>query len=157
MSTKRFADATASKSTTDCGLRPMRLGSASRAAFLRFRSDLAAALTSPRPDHGGALLVGVGIGPVVEFLASAAWRQPADVRALAVRALELLLGDITVLVPLVVLLGDPEVDERAVPDVSKGHFQRDSNRGRARSRFGSTWPPLPPRSGSPGSFPSTIR
>jgi hypothetical protein len=31
---KRFADDAASKSRTDCGLKPMRLGSAWKAAFL---------------------------------------------------------------------------------------------------------------------------
>src|SRR5262249_56911060 len=117
------------------------------------RGDLGASLTASRPGHGRPL-IGVGIGPVVELLASAAWRQPPDVRALAVRAPHLLLGDVTVLVPFVVLFGDSEVDERAVPYGSQGPFQRDSNRGRERSRSGSGSRPPRRRFGSPGSCPS---
>src|SRR5213079_2891830 len=85
-----------------------------------------ASLAAPGP-RDGAWFLGVGVGPIVEFLSPAARRQAADVRTLAIGALELLLGDVAVLVPLVVLLGDPEVDEGAVPDVCKAHFQRDLN------------------------------
>ena len=61
------------------------------------------------------------IRPVVELLAAAApVREAAHVRALGVRTLELLVGDVPVLVP-VLLLGDAEVDEGAVPDVCEGH------------------------------------
>ena len=47
-------------------------------------------------------------------------RQAAHVRALRICALELFVGDVPVLVP-VLLLGDAEVDEGAVPDVCEGH------------------------------------
>ena len=58
--------------------------------------------------------VGLGLRPVVEVLPAPARRQPADVRPLAVALLEALLGGVAVLVlPVVVLLGDAEVDERA--------------------------------------------
>jgi hypothetical protein len=53
-------------------------------------------------------------GPVVVVVAAAPRSQPADVRTLAVALLEALLGGVPVrIVPVVVLLGDPEVDERA--------------------------------------------
>ena len=66
-------------------------------------------------------LLGIRVGPVVEVALPAPRGQPADVRALAVGALEILLGQVAVLVPVVVLLGDPEVDERPVPNVCKSH------------------------------------
>ncbi len=48
--------------------------------------------------------------------------QPPDVRALAIALLEALLGRVSVLVvPVVVLLGDAEVDERAIPEVAERH------------------------------------
>src|SRR2546421_303736 len=52
---------------------------------------------------------------------AAARRDPAHVRALRIRPLEVLVGDVAVLVPVLVLLGDAEVDERAVPDVAQPH------------------------------------
>jgi hypothetical protein len=59
-------------------------------------------------------LVGFRLGPVVEVLVAPARRQAADVRALAVALLQALLGRVPVLVlPVVVLLGDAEVDEGA--------------------------------------------
>src|SRR6266540_2428085 len=64
--------------------------------------------TQPRAELGRCLVP--GIGPVVELLLAPPGREPADVGALRVGALELLLGHVAVLVP-VVLLGDPEVDE----------------------------------------------
>jgi hypothetical protein len=63
------------------------------------------------------------LGPVLEFRAPAPRSQPAHVRALAVGigALEILLGGVGFLVPVLVLLDDAEVDERAAPDVSDSH------------------------------------
>src|SRR4029079_8494766 len=64
------------------------------------------------------------IGPVVEVLAAgAAGREPPDVRSLGVRALQLLVREVAVLVPLL-LLGDAEVDEGLVPDVRESHGSR---------------------------------
>src|SRR5215204_212649 len=74
-----------------------------------------------RRARGGAI-VALRIGPVVEVaLRAATRRQPPDVRPLAVAPLELLLGGVAVLVPVLVLLGDSEVDKRAIPDVGKTH------------------------------------
>src|SRR5207302_6837084 len=89
---------------------------------IRDRLDLRAHATGTftlgtgRADGGHARrrLVGFGLGPVVEVLPAAARRQASDVRPFAVALLEALLGGVAVLVlPIVVLLGDAEVDERA--------------------------------------------
>src|SRR5207244_10922451 len=75
-----------------------------------------------RPQHRGRLaLRGLRIAPVVRVAAAPGGREPADIRALAVGALQLVVREIALLVPLFVLLGDPEVDERAVPDVGEAH------------------------------------
>src|SRR5215216_1669143 len=66
-------------------------------------------------------LLGVRVGPVVEVLLPAPRSEPAHVRPLAVGAPQLLLGEVAVLVPVVLLLGDAEVDERSVPNVCKSH------------------------------------
>src|SRR4029079_15396324 len=77
----------------------------------------------PRRRRGA--LLRLGIRPVVEILLPpAARRQAADVRALAVPAGQTPLGEVAILIPLVVLLGDPEVDEGAVPDVCEAHDWR---------------------------------
>src|SRR6185369_11339385 len=44
-----------------------------------------------------------------------------------VRPLELLVRRVAVLVPVVVLLGDAEVDERATPEVSEAHAAWNGN------------------------------
>jgi len=62
--------------------------------------------------------VGAGIGPVVELALAPPRSEPANVRPFLVAPLELL-GRIFV-VPLV-LLGDSEVDERAIPKVAEAH------------------------------------
>ena len=63
----------------------------------------------------------LGVGPVVEFLAAATpRREPAHVRPVGVGALELLVGEVAVLVPIL-FLGDPEVDEGLAPDVGEAH------------------------------------
>ena len=84
-------------------------------------------------------------------------RQPPHVRALGVDPLELLVGEVAVLVP-VLLLGDAEVDERPVPDVGEGHGCAGSL-PRARGPSPPARRSLPPRRRprSPGSFPSTAR
>jgi hypothetical protein len=46
-----------------------------------------------------------------------------DVPLLRIDALELLVGEVAVFFPLL-FLGDPEVDERAVPDVGEAHLAR---------------------------------
>src|SRR5437588_966185 len=71
-------------------------------------------------DGGAVVRLGVGIGPVVE-IAPAARCEPAHVRPLGVGPLELLVREVALLVPLLVLFGDPEVDEGPVPDVGKAH------------------------------------
>ena len=91
-------------------------------------------------------------------------RQPAHVRAVAVGPLELLVRRVPVLVPVLVLLGDAEVDERAVPEVGKAHCasemvtrrpERSPLRApRARSRRARRSRPPRRRRGSPGSCPS---
>src|SRR5919201_3767898 len=83
-------------------------------------------------QHGGAIAFGLGIRPVVELALPAPRRQPPHVRPLGVRPLEVLVGDVALLVP-VVLLRDAEVDERPVPDVRKAHLAADvtPRRGRA--------------------------
>src|SRR5262249_25056572 len=105
------------------------------------------------------------IGPVV-VLFPAPPRKPPHVGAIVVRALELLVGDVAVLVPVVVLLGDAEVDERTAPEVSKAHGARNRiSRGgffpivttRGRCRRGSASRPPRLRPGSPDSSPSTAR
>ena len=66
----------------------------------------------------------VRLGPVLELLAALpARREPAHVRAVAsvVRPLELLLGGVRLLVPVLVLFDDAEVDEGAAPDLSYTH------------------------------------
>src|SRR6476646_8069189 len=98
-------------------------------------------LQAPRTGRGGLLTCGtgrrrrgdldlaggsVGVGPVV-VVASAAARQPADIRAVVVRPLELLVRGVAVLVPVVVLLGDAEVDEGAAPEVGEAHVGRNGN------------------------------
>src|SRR5688572_22887447 len=70
--------------------------------------------------HRGRRRLLAGVGPVVELLLTPPGGEPADVRPIRVGALQLLLGHEAVLVP-VVLLGDPEVDERPVPDVRESH------------------------------------
>ena len=83
---------------------------------------------------------GLGLCPVLELGPPTARREPAHVRALAIRALELLVRDVAVLVPVFVLLGDAEVDEGSVPDVCEAHsggmltliqHRPNSNHGRA--------------------------
>ena len=60
--------------------------------------------------------------------------EPADVRPLGVGALELLVGEVAVLVPLL-LLGDAEVDEGLVPDVGEAHASGMVLRGRQILHF----------------------
>src|SRR5262249_59421087 len=62
----------------------------------------------------------LGVGPVVELALPSAWRQPADVRPLRIGALEVLIGDVAPLVPIL-LLADAEVDPRPVPDAREAH------------------------------------
>src|SRR5438874_7075516 len=71
--------------------------------------------------RGRARLGRLGIGPVVEVAAVRPARcESAHVRPLGVAALELLVRQVAVLVP-VLLLGDAEVDEGLVPDVPEAH------------------------------------
>src|SRR5207244_5764021 len=85
------------------------------------RHALDAAQARGRAQHRRAVVrLRVGVGPVVE-VPPPPGREPAYVRPLGVRALELLVREVALLVPLLVLLGDPEVDERAVPDVGEAH------------------------------------
>src|SRR5207245_7396430 len=89
-----------------------------------------------------------GLGPVVGIAVALPRREPAHVRPpLLVAPLELL-GRGVVVVPLV-LLGDPEVDERAVPEVSERHSARNPTSRRERSRLGRTSRPPRRRRGSP--------
>jgi len=77
----------------------------------------AAPADGPEVRPGGRLVVGED---VVELVAAAARAQPADVRPVGVGALQLLVGEVAVLVPIV-FLGDPEIDEGLVPDVCEAH------------------------------------
>ena len=88
----------------------------------------AAARRDRKLGLGGA----VGLAPLVLALA----RQAADVLALAatVVPLDLLARDRRVVVPLLVL-GDAEVDERAIPDVAEAHVRRDRNPCAGRRRL----------------------
>src|SRR5579862_525652 len=93
---------------------------------IRHRLDVRAGLPlCTRGPHARAerLLAGLGLGPVLELLRAAPRCQPADVRPLAIALLERLLGGVELLVSvvLVVLLGNPEVDERAAPEVPQAH------------------------------------
>src|SRR5262249_34840371 len=100
--------------------------------------------------------------PVVTF--TQPWQAPDVVPvAGAVVALELVVGDQSVLVPVLVL-GDAEVDKGAIPDVGESHDGADCSpvrarlpvsRGRACSPPGSKPPLLPPQSASPVTCPST--
>ena len=120
----------------------------SRAAGARARAEDARPLRPAR----------LGVGPVVVVLAAAApRREPADVRPLGVVALELLVGEVAVLVP-VLLLGDAEVDERAVPDVAKAPSAPTMlAAATGLSRPGRRSRPPRRRRGSPGSCPSRAR
>src|SRR5207248_1481377 len=115
-------------------------------------------LETARPAHGpldgGRVLARVG--PVVVVALPPARGQPAHVRAGAVAPLELLLRRIAVdvLVPLV-LLGDAEVDERAVPDVCESHCARDVTSRTGSTRPESAWRLPRRRRASPVSCPST--
>src|SRR5579862_4022408 len=131
------------------------------ADVVRVRDDLHLGPGRSRRSDGGdpvAGLLAARLGPVVVLVPATPRRQPADVRPLAVALLEALLGGVSVLVlPVLVLLGDAEVDERAVPEVAEGHPDGDSSPGRARILRGRTSPPPPRRRGSPASCPSTAR
>src|SRR5204863_1676346 len=109
-----------------------------------------------RPQHLGAVGSRLRVGPVVELPVAPPRRQAADVRALGVAALNVLVRDVAVLVP-VLLLGDAEVDEGLVPDVGEAHCGRNVTPGTGLSPRGSGWRPLLRRRGSPGSSPSTAR
>ena len=74
----------------------------------------------PLAHHRRAFAVGLGIGPVVELALAPARSEPAHIRAFRVRPLDVLVGDVALLVP-VVLFGDAKVDERPVPDVREAH------------------------------------
>src|SRR5581483_1656989 len=130
---------------------------------VRDRFDLRSCIAEPRRAdrrRTDGLRVGLGLRPVVVLVPAPARRQPPDVRALAVALLEALLGGVSVLVvPLVVLLGDAEVHERAIPQVAQRHGAQSKpvRRRTARSRRGRTWPPRRPRFRSPGSSPSRAR
>src|SRR6476619_4655465 len=102
-SMKRFADDAASKSTTDCGLKPMRLGSARGSPFLRsvpFLLSLveeAAALKQARPLFGGDLdvarrqqedLVGDALHAAVEGIREPAREVDQPLRQLLVGPLQ---------------------------------------------------------------------
>src|SRR5581483_890391 len=78
------------------------------------------------PDDLGSRHGRLRVGPVVVLVAVAP-RQPADVGPVVVGALELLVRDVAVLVPVLVLLGDAEVHERAVPEVGETHGARNGN------------------------------
>src|SRR5262249_27349929 len=93
------------------------------------------------------------IGPVVELALAPARCQAAHVRSLRVAALEVLVRDVAVLVP-VLLLGDAEVDEGLVPDVGEAHCGRNVTPGTGLTRRGSASRPPPRRPGNPGSCPS---
>src|SRR5437764_614651 len=70
------------------------------------------------------------VGPVVELLtAPPPRREPAHVGPLCIGALQVLVREIAVLVPLL-LLGDAEVDEGLVPDVGEAHGCAESYSGR---------------------------
>src|SRR5690606_8008642 len=81
---------------------------------------------TPRPagaQHRRRLDV-VGVAPVLELRPAAAARVEAPhvgALALAVPAVELLLGVEGLVVPVLLLLDDAEVDERAIPDVADTH------------------------------------
>src|SRR5205814_6830181 len=98
------------------------------------------------------------VRPVVIVAVTSPGCEPAHVRARAVAALELLLGRVAVdvLVPLV-LLGDPEVDERAVPDVCESHCARDVTSRTGLIRPESAWRLLRRRPASPAWCPSRAR
>src|SRR6266540_7056873 len=110
----------------------------------------------PGPQHRGAIGARLRVGPVVELAIAAAWGQPPDVRPLRVAALEVLVGDVAVLVP-VLLLGDAEVDEGLVPHVRKAHFARNVTRhtGPRPLARGSLLPVPPPS--NPGWSPWRAR
>src|SRR5205814_305502 len=95
------------------------------------------------------------VGPVVELAFTSPRGEAADVRALLVGPLELLLGCVVV-VP-VVLFGNAEVDERPAPEVRKSHCENDFTRRRGRFLRERTLRPHPRRRGSPDSCPSTAR
>src|SRR5712691_8502885 len=64
--------------------------------------------TGTRPQGSGAVApVGLGIRPVVELALAPPGREPADVRPLRVAALEVVVGDVALLIPIV-FLGDAE-------------------------------------------------
>src|SRR5262249_59925992 len=60
-------------------------------------------------------------GAVVESRRPPTGRQAANVRPFGIGALEVLVGDVALLVP-VLLLGDAEVHEGLVPDVCEAHY-----------------------------------
>jgi hypothetical protein len=47
--------------------------------------------------------------------------EPADVRPVRVRALELLLGLVRLVVPVLVFLEDPEIHQRSIPNAAETH------------------------------------
>src|SRR5262249_4861937 len=96
------------------------------------------------------------IGPVVELALATSRCESTDVRTLGVRALEILVRDVALFVP-VVLLGDAEVDERPVPDVRKPHRAPNVTPRTGLIRRGRTSPPPRRQRDSPCSFPSTAR
>src|SRR5439155_8369321 len=101
----------------------------------------------------------LGVRPVVELFTAAAPAQPVDVPLLGIDALQLLVGEVAVLLPLL-FLGDAEVDEGPVPDVGESHIARNVTEGGGRrwsSRGGRRSLPPRPRPDSPGSFPSRAR
>src|SRR5437763_5254166 len=80
--------------------------------------------------HARAGTCGLRVGPVVELLtAPPPRREPAHVGPLCIGALQVLVREIAVLVPLL-LLGDAEVDEGLVPDVGEAHGCAESYSGR---------------------------
>src|SRR5206468_6401716 len=90
----------------------------------RHRLEVCSPSGSMLDDRPSPAVRRLGVGPVVELLAAAARADAphARVRTLAVRALELLVRGVAVLVPVVVvLLGDAEIDECAVPEIAEAH------------------------------------
>ena len=118
---------------------------------------LAADRAQPRGPRLGRGVVGED---VVDLVAAAAGRQAAHVGALAVAILEHGLGlaglDLLLLVR-VAILGEAEVDERAMPGVTKSHTRRSDSRSRAIPLHHDPYRRLPTRTMVAPSSTATVK
>src|SRR3954452_2987343 len=98
----------------------------------------AAAVTADRAEHAGLTAAGRLVGEDVVELVAAPALEPPDVRPLAVPVLELGLRLVLRdrLVARVLLLGQAEVDERAMPCVAKRHTTEGFERGQETPCYG---------------------